>query len=159
MDGITVIIGIGNERRRDDAVGIAIVRELLTRNLPPEVRIEEAGTVGFDLTTALEGVERAIITAAVGLGATPGTVHVLSPADAEARADYISPLGTMTLIDALELATLVGATPRTLIVGIEPAEIVPGQTLSRTVQQAVGHAAEIVLKVATSDELWPSPRR
>lgn len=148
MDGDTVIIGIGDERRRDDGVGLAIARQLAGSELPPGVRVEEAGHQGFDLPAALQEAARAVVLAAAKLGAPPGTVHVLSPTDAEARADYLSSAGAMALIDALELATMLGATPEVLIVGVEPAEIVPGRTLSRPVADAVARAAEMALMVA-----------
>jgi len=151
MDGDAVIIGIGDERRRDDGVGLAIARTLATRELCPAVRVEEAGHEGFDLPAALESAARAVILAAVKLGAPPGTVHVLSPADAEARADYLSPAGAMALIDALELAALLGAASEVLIVGVEPAEVVPGMTLSPQVAAAVERAAQIALDVALRD--------
>lgn len=143
-----VIIAVGNERRRDDGVGLAVARLLATRDLPAGVRVEEAVPEGLDLATALEGAARAVIVAAVKLGAPPGTIHVLSPADAEARADYISSLGTLTLVDALELTAMLGVKPEVVIVGVEPAEIVPGQTLSPLVSDAVRRAADIALELA-----------
>ncbi|MGI5816580.1 MAG: hydrogenase maturation protease [Armatimonadota bacterium] len=151
--GEMVIVGIGDERRRDDAVGLMIARELMGRALPDGVRVEIAGEEGFDLLAAIDGTSRAIILAAMRLGDEPGTVHALPPADAEARADYISAPGDVALIDVLELAAMRGG-PDVLIVGIEPAEIMPGQTLSRQVQASVGAAAELVRDLATGDREW-----
>lgn len=149
MDGDTVIIGIGDERRRDDGAGLAIARKLAAGELPPGVRVEEAGHEGFDLPAALEDAARAVILAAVELGDAPGAVHVISPADAEARADYVSCAGAMTLVDALELAALLGRSPEVVIVGVEPAEIAPGVTLSPAVAAAVDRAAEVAANLAT----------
>ena len=158
MDGDVVIIGIGNERRRDDAVGLAVTRLLAAGELPPRVRVEEARQ-GFDLAAELEGAARAIIIAAAKLGAPPGSIHVLPPADAEARADYLSATGAMTLIDELEMAALVGTRPRVLIVGVEPAEIVPGMTLSRDVGRSVRAAAEVALELAADEGAWRADGR
>ena len=148
-----VIIGTGNERRRDDGVGLAVARLLAAGELPPGVRVEEARE-GFDLAGEIEAAARAIIIVAANLGAPPGSIHVLSPADAEARADYLSATGEMTLIDALEMAALVGVRPQALILGVEPAEIVPGQTLSREVARSVRAAAEVALELATDEGAW-----
>ncbi len=153
MSEITVIIGIGNERRRDDGVGIAVARLLAAGELPPAVRTEEARE-GFDLAAELEGAARAIIIAAAKLGAPPGSIHVLSPADAEARADYVSLLGEMPLIDALGLGGLIDVRPEALVVGVEPAEIAPGHTLTREVRPAVATAAQVALEVAPSAAAW-----
>ena len=150
MAGDTVIIGIGDERRRDDGVGIAVARALAEGELPAGVRVEEAGREGFDLLAAIDGTERVIILAAMRLGDAPGAIHVLSPADAEARANYLSPLGTMALADALELALMIGSRPEVLIVGVEPAEIVPGHTLNAEVAAAVQRAAGIARELAVA---------
>lgn len=148
-----VIVGIGDERKRDDAVGLVIARELMERPLPENVRVEIAGEEGFDLLAAIDGAGRAIILAAIALGDEPGTVHALSPGDAEARADYISAPGEVALIDVLELSAMRGG-PEVLIVGVEPAEIVPGQTLHPEVQASVGEAVEIARDLATGAREW-----
>jgi len=149
----TVIVGIGDERRRDDAVGLAIAEELMQQPLPEGVRVEVAGTRGFDLAAALDDAEQAIVLAALQLGDEPGTIHALSPSDAEARADYISALGETQLIDALELSAMRGG-PDVLIVGIEPAEIVPGSTLHPDVQASVAEAADLVRELAGGARDW-----
>ncbi len=148
-----VIVGIGDERRRDDGAGVIMARELMERALPENVHVEIAGEEGFDLVAAIDGASRAIILAAMALGEEPGTVHALAPADAEARADYISAPGDVALIDVLELSAMRGG-PDVLIVGIEPAEIVPGQTLHPQVQAAVGEAVEIARDLATGAREW-----
>jgi len=148
-----VIVAIGDERKRDDAAGLMIARELMARTLPEGVQIEIAGEEGIDVVASIDGAQRAIILAAVSLGDEPGTVHALSPADAEAQADYISKPGEVTLIDALELAAMRGG-PEVLIVGIEPAEIVPGQTLHPAVEASLCEAAELVRGLASGAREW-----
>ncbi len=148
-----VIVGIGDDRRRDDAAGLVIARELMARALPDYVRVALAGEEGLDLVATIDDAWRAIVLAAVTLGDTPGTVHALSPADAEARADHLSEPGEITLIDALELSKMRGG-PEVVIVGIEPAEIVPGQTLHPTVQASVAEAAELAYELATGAREW-----
>jgi hydrogenase maturation protease len=151
--GTAVIVGIGDARKRDDAAGLMIARELMERTLPEDVEVVVAGEEGFDLVAAIDSASRAIILAAIQLGEEPGTVHALSPGDAEARANYISSPGEVALIDALELSKMRGG-PDVLIVGIEPAEIVPGQTLHPEVQASVGEAAELARDLATGAREW-----
>lgn len=150
---MVVIVGIGDERRRDDAAGLAIARELMARALPGYVRVAIAGEEGLDLVAEIDDAWRAIVLAAVALGDAPGTVHALSPADAEARADHLSDPGEIALIDALELSRMRGG-PEVVIVGIEPAEIVPGQTLHPAVQASVARAAELAYELATDGADW-----
>lgn len=148
-----VIIGIGDPRRRDDAVGLFIAEELAGQPIAENVRVVSGGTDEFDLVTELASVQRAIILAAIQLGEEPGTVHCLSPADAEARADYISSPGEMALIDAIELSSM-PVEAQVLVVGIEPAEIVPGQTLHPRVEASVAEAAQLARELATGQREW-----
>lgn len=153
-----MIVGIGDERKRDDAAGLMVARELMERTLPSNVRVEIAGEEGIDLVATIDGASRAIILAAIALGDEPGTVHALPPGDAEARADYISAPGEVALIDALELSAMRGG-PDVLIVGIEPAEIVPGQTLHPEVQSSIREAAELARDLAAGAREWRFFRR
>ncbi|MGC9319705.1 MAG: hydrogenase maturation protease [Armatimonadota bacterium] len=149
------IIGVGDERRRDDAVGLMIAEELQGELLPEEVTVHRAGTEGFDLAAALDDAECAIILTAMALGDEPGTIHALPPASAEAEADYISGLDDMALIDSLELAAMrMTNGPDILILGVEPAEIVPGSTLHPQVQASVSKAAELARELATGRREW-----
>ncbi len=151
--GEVVIVGIGDERQRDDAAGLMIANELNERTLPDNVRVEISGEEGLDLVATIDGAWRAIILAAISLGEEPGTVHALPPGEAEARANYVSAPGEIALIDALELSAMRGG-PDVLIVGIEPAEIVPGQTLHAAVQASIGEAAELARDLASGAREW-----
>lgn len=152
---MVVIVGIGDDRRRDDAAGLVIARELMARELPENVRVAIAGDEGLDLVAEIADAWRAIVLAAVALGDEPGTVHELSPTDAEARADHLSEPGEITLIDALELSRMRGG-PEVVIVGIEPAEVVPGQALHPSVEASVAQAAELAYQLATGARDWRS---
>ena len=71
----TVIIGCGNLLRGDDAAGPVLVRHLADHDLPPGVRLLDAGTAGMDVAFAMRGVARVILVDASHLGVEPGTVH------------------------------------------------------------------------------------
>jgi hydrogenase maturation protease len=80
--GKTLVLGIGNEIRGDDGVGIHVARrvaELLPAELASRVDVEEACTGGFDLVDYLRGYDRAIIADAIKTeGGEAGTVYQFS---------------------------------------------------------------------------------
>jgi len=69
-----VVIGVGNEFRSDDALGIVIAREL-RRTGTGEVTVMEASGEGAALIEAWKGARTAIIVDAVRSGAVPGSLH------------------------------------------------------------------------------------
>lgn len=77
----TLILGLGNELLRDDAVGILAARTLKER-LKDTVDVIESSLSGMALLDLFIGYERAIIIDAVKTGQSPvGTISQLSPAD------------------------------------------------------------------------------
>jgi hydrogenase maturation protease len=76
----TIVLGLGNPIRGDDAVGlkvVALVRERLGPGSPVHVVEEAAG--GLRLMERLAGYDRAILVDAAVTGAAPGTVRRLAP--------------------------------------------------------------------------------
>ena len=140
----TVVVAIGDEAMRDHGIGPAIARELSRRDLGPKVRVADAGMRGLDLVFELQGAGRVVIVCALQTGASPGTIHVMSPATAVALGRTPS-LSGLELADALEMTGLLGERPEALILGVEPSEIAPGRALSPAVAPAIGPAVDRVL--------------
>jgi len=66
-----LVIGIGNEFRNDDGLGILIAREIRRRNLESVFVLEQSGE-GTALMEAWEGPDRVIIVDAIVSGKAPG---------------------------------------------------------------------------------------
>jgi hydrogenase maturation protease len=69
-----LVIGVGNEYRRDDAVGLIVARRL--RELSPRnvTVIEESGE-GTNLMESWTGADMVILIDAASSGARPGTIR------------------------------------------------------------------------------------
>jgi hydrogenase maturation protease len=143
-----LVIGVGNEHRTDDAVGLHVARRLRQLSLENVMVIEESGE-GANLLESWKGADTVIIVDAASSGAKPGTVHCI-----DARTQQI-PTGllhrsthTFSVGDALELGRVMDRFPRHMLVyGIEGEEFEEGVGLSQAVEESVETVAELVLKL------------
>src|SRR5713226_4196460 len=74
MQAPILVIGIGNEYRSDDGVGLVVARELRAKNLPDMLIIECNGD-GAALIEAWEAASTVILIDAASSGAKPGTIY------------------------------------------------------------------------------------
>jgi hydrogenase maturation protease len=138
--GGTVVIGIGNEDRSDDACGRWTARRLVGQ-VP--ARVEESEGEATRLLDLWAGATSAIIVDAVRSGAPPGTVHRRSMDGGRAGPH---PLATSThglgLAEAIGLGRALGrAPPHIVVYGIEVASLAPGRGLTPSVERAVAEVA------------------
>jgi hydrogenase maturation protease len=142
-----LVIGVGNEYRSDDAVGLAVARRLRQLSLENVTVIEETGE-GADLMESWKETDTVIIVDAASSGAKPGTIHRI-----DARARQI-PGGLLhysthafSVGEAVELARVMGQLPpHILVYGIEGERFEEGMELSGAVRESVGAVVELVLK-------------
>jgi hydrogenase maturation protease len=139
------VVGIGNAVRADDAVGLAVVREL-RGTLPAGVEVLEREGEPTSLIDAWEGADTVWLVDAVSSGATPGTVHRIDAADSPLPAGFgRTSTHHFGLPEAVELARVLGRLPERLIVyGVEGASFDTGDALSPNVAGAVGDVAEAI---------------
>lgn len=74
MSSPTLVIGIGNEYRSDDGVGLVVARKLRAKNLPGVLVTESSGD-GAALMEAWEAASAVILIDAASSGAAPGTIY------------------------------------------------------------------------------------
>jgi len=143
----TLIIGLGNEYRRDDAVGLVVARRL--REAAPEsVRVLEESGEGAALMDSWKDADAVILIDAVHSGAKPGTIHRFDA--------HTQPIATkffrysthaFGVAEAVELARALGRLPPRLIVyGVEGKSFEAGLGLSPEVEKAAQEVVERVLE-------------
>ncbi|MCP4901739.1 MAG: hydrogenase maturation protease [bacterium] len=81
MKSRTLVLGIGNPTRRDDGIGIQVVRHLRSLSLAATFDIEEASCDWLALLDLLVAYDRVVIVDAVQLGKAPGTVVQMDISD------------------------------------------------------------------------------
>ncbi len=132
------IVGLGNEWRGDDGVGLEVARRLGGTRLTGE-------PVG--LVDALNGSAEIVLVDAVCSGAEPGAVHVFDASTEPLPAAVFGATSTHTigLAEAVELARSLGRLPgRVLLYGIEGADFGFGKRFSPEVAAAADRVVEEV---------------
>ena len=145
----TVIIGVGNEDRRDDAVGLIVAR-CLRKTLPPAVVIHEESGDSIRLMELWKGSEVTIIIDAAQSGSKPGHIHRFEARESTLPKNVFQySTHTFTLSHAVELARAMNELPSTLVIyGIEGENFDEGQGLSSALDRAARRLADsIVLEV------------
>jgi hydrogenase maturation protease len=142
----TVVIGIGNEFRRDDGAGPAVVGQLRGR-VPSGVELMIIDGEPTRLVDAWTGAVLAVVVDAVRAEPShPGRVHrfvVDRPGTAAGQAASSHGFG---LDDAIALATALGRMPGRLIVhAIEADDLTQGTGLTPAVAAAVDVVARAIL--------------
>jgi hydrogenase maturation protease len=142
----TLVIGVGNEYRRDDAVGLVAARRL-SETATETVRVLEESGEAASLIESWQGADSVILIDAVHSGASPGTIHRLDAhAGPIAREFFRFSTHAIGLAEAVELARALGRLPpRLVIYGIEGKSFEAGEGLSPEVEAAVGELVERVL--------------
>lgn len=133
----TVVIGVGNDFRSDDRIGLVVARALRAR-LRDGLAVGEYTGDTAGLLEAWQGADAAILVDAVVTGAAAGTIHRFDLGDG-ALPRHCFPCSThaFSIPEAVELArALHGLPPRVIIYGIEGENFEPGLQLSGAVEEA-----------------------
>ena len=131
----TLVIGYGNPLRSDDAAGLHVARAVDG----PQFRVIETYQLTPELAEDISTYRR-VIFVDCDVELAPGEVRV-STVEPTVHADT----HLQTPGDLLRLARdLYGASPLALLVGIGPATMELGETLSPAVAEAVGLAADLI---------------
>lgn len=123
-----LVIGIGNDFRGDDGLGLEIVRRLRADGAV----VKEVAGDAFSLMEAWRGAARVILVDAVRTGQEPGRVHRIEAGDRALPGIFASSsTHGFGLGQALELARKLDELPeRVTIVGVEGREYEMGRGLS-----------------------------
>lgn len=138
-----VVIGVGNEFRSDDALGLLVAREL-RRRVGNAIRVLEMCGEGASLIEAWGPTDCVWLIDAVRSGSPPGTVHRVDATEARVPAWFFSS-HQFGVAQAVELARALGRLPRRLVLyGIEAGEFKEGIGLSDRVLHSVPELVTLV---------------
>ena len=135
-----LVLGLGNLLLSDDAAGLHLEAALLAeRGASDKVEFVDGGTQGLALLHYLAKRRAILVLDAVGLGAEPGSVHVLrGPAIDGLRMRRSTTAHEGNALELLATARLLGdVAEEIVVVGVEPARIATGIGLSPQVEAAL----------------------
>jgi len=142
-----LILGVGNELLSDEGVGVHTVKELSKRDLPPEIEIMEGGTDGFGLIHIITDTDRLIVIDSVKGGSEPGTLYKFDIKDAPKTPDlFKTSVHQIGILEVINLSNLIGKTPETTVIGVEPKSISTGMELTEEVKAKIPRVIELVLE-------------
>ena len=119
-----MIIGCGNLLLRDEGFGIHVVKELMEMELPKNVEVCDAGTVGWAILDVPHGFDKVVVIDSMKLGLKPGTIKKFDLRNLPKLSIFLSWPHEWDLLSILELGSEISALPVELtIIGVEAKEI------------------------------------
>jgi hydrogenase maturation protease len=153
-----LVVGVGNELRRDDAAGLEVARRARAMamrrsrdGVEPAIAFREHEGETLGLLEAWEGAGAVILADALHGGGAVGTVHRL---DASNRALPAHPGGSSSthaigVADAIELGRILGRLPpRVVVYAVTGRRFEAGRGLSPELQDMIDTVARRVLAEA-----------
>lgn len=148
--GRVLIIGIGNDFRGDDSIGLVIARNLKRQSFKNCIIIESTGD-GGSLMNSWKAEDKVIIIDAVSSNSPPGTIHRFNAIEKPLPADIFGRISSHSfgIIEAIEIARTLGKMPSRLIVyGIEGMSFDEGAGLSTEINAVIPKVkSEIISEV------------
>ena len=142
----TVILGIGNVLLCDEGVGVHVANELMKMDLPPSVSVVEGGTDGFRLLNVITDADRLIIVDTVRGGAAPGSIYRFDIDEVRScPSGFKTSVHQIGILEVIDLSGLIGKTPYTTVIGVEPKSLEMCMELSPEIGEKVHRVIELVL--------------
>jgi hydrogenase maturation protease len=143
--GKILVLGVGNLLLSDEGVGVHAAREMMKMDFPPEVRVVEGGTDGFGLMHVLLEAERVILIDAVKGGGQPGSIYRFEIEDCPPFPDvFKTSVHQISILEVINLSGLIGPTPRTTIIGVEPKSLEMGMDLSPEIEAKIPRVIQLI---------------
>jgi len=141
-----MVIGLGNEFRHDDAVGLIAARRLREIGIAAEEHEGDPAT----LMNRWKGADGLILMDAVVSGAAVGTLHRVDASSAPLPLElFKSSTHALGLAEAVELSRTLGTLPsRVVVFGIEVRDVTAGVGVSPEVESTLVLLVVEVAKLA-----------
>lgn len=143
-----LLIGVGNQYRSDDGVGLTAIHMLKTKVLPEDTLLLESSGDGAELIELWRTARTAILIDAVSSGAKPGTIYRFDALKQQIPVQLSFPsTHAFSIAEVIELARVLGQIPPSLIVyAIEGQNFSSGIGLSPEVENAMLKVVEQVMQ-------------
>jgi hydrogenase maturation protease len=142
-----LVLGVGNTLLKDEGVGVHVIEQLQSMNLPEDVEVLDGGVLGLDLLENMEGRKKVIIVDAVQGGEAPGTIYRLTRKNIDmGKNRFLSSLHDIDLPYVLNVADFMGKHIDPVIIGVEPKDMSVGLELSKEIEAKIPEVIKMVMK-------------
>lgn len=143
-----IVLGVGNLLLSDEGLGIRAVEALQQRyRFPDHVSIIDGGVLGIHLLGTITKADHLIVVDAIKNGGPPGTLYKLTGNDIPRRIFAKNSLHEIDLLEALTLCQALDKVPQTVILGLEPQDIISvSLELTPAVKKKMDSLLEMVLE-------------
>ena len=140
-----LILGVGNLLLSDEGIGVHVAQKMMHMELPPEVHVVEGGTDGFGLVNIILEADRMILIDAVKGGGQPGSIYRFDIDDCPPYPDlFKTSVHQISILEVINLSSLIGSTPQTTIIGVEPYCLDMGMELSPQIEAKIPKIIQII---------------
>lgn len=140
-----VILGVGNLLLSDEGVGVHVANELMKLDLPQGVTVVEGGTGGFRLIDVITEADRLIVIDAVKGGGAPGSIYRFDIDEVQScPSGFKTSVHQIGILEVITLSGLIGKTPCTTVIGIEPKSLEIGMELSPEIKAKIPRIIELI---------------
>jgi len=140
-----LILGVGNLLLSDEGIGVHVAQKMMKMDFPPEVQVLEGGTDGFGLMHVLLQADRLILVDAVKGGGPPGSIYRFQIGDCPPFPDtFKTSVHQISILEVINLSGLIGSTPQTTIIGVEPKSLEMGMELSPEIEAKIPKVIQLI---------------
>ena len=145
------VIGIGNEFRNDDAVGLIVARKL-KRHLDSEVSVKELCGEGGEIMESWIGADGVFLIDAVSSASPKGTIFRIDATQENIPSEFFHySTHAFSVAESVELSRVFGILPkRCTLFGIVGADFGVGNSISPTVLSAADTVVNAILRETDS---------
>lgn len=139
----TVIVGIGNTLKGDDAVGPLVCRRLSRCKIAADLL--DAGTVPENYIQRIikKAPQNLLVIDAIDFGDSPGTIRIFRPEQLAAGSISTHTLSPFVFVDMIRQSTPAQA----YFIGIQPAHLKLGEPVSREIHRSVKRLCRLLMDI------------
>ena len=147
QDSKTIILGIGNVLKGDDAFGPLVCEKLKIKNISTEVI--DAATVpeNYIQTIIRKSPQILLIIDAIDFSAMPGSIRVFEPEELNSLVISTHTLSPKIFIDMIRQSIELDV----FIIGVQPAQTQLGSPLSPQIKKSIFDLVDILRETFTTD--------
>lgn len=142
-----LVIGVGNEFRNDDAVGIHVARKLRKMNISAIQIMEDPGD-GASLIERWKDQDVVVVVDAASSGSDPGVIHRFDAVKQKLPSSFFHYSShNFSVAEAIELSKSLNQLPKKLVVyGIEGKDFQHGNDVTTPVKKAADYVIDIIVE-------------